>query len=172
MKNSKTVSFRVPENVISEIEKEAKSNMISTNVLINQILHDYVEFYRHRKRLLPTPEDSIKHVLEKITDSEIKELTDISFNSIRDWALVSKMRFDLGACLDAIEQYCRIGEIGFEYSTVGGSYSFVIRHELGKIFSLFISGLIEKIFWELKKVKTDSEITPTTVLIKTRSRID
>lgn len=174
MKNSKTVSFRVQDNVISEIEKEAKSKIISTNAQINQILVDYVEFYRHRHRMrmLPIPEGTVMRMLQNTNDVDIKELVEVTYDGFRDWALVSKMRFTLDSFLEVFERYCRITGISYEYDNNGGIYSLVIRHDLNRKFSLIIGGLLERIFWELKKVRTETEITPNTIMIKTRSRID
>lgn len=174
MKDSKTVSFRVPVKIISEIEKEAKSKLVSTNVLINQILLEYVEFHRHRQRMrmLPIPADVMADMLKGSSEAAIKEMVDVTYASIHDWTLVTKMRFDFGTCLEVLEQYCRIGGIGFECAINSSFYSLVIRHELDDKFSLFASQLLEKIFWDLKKMRVDSEITPSTVMIKTRSRMD
>lgn len=81
---SKTVSFRVPEDIITEIEKEAKTKLVSTNVLINQILHEYVVWYRYKQKIrtFPIPEDSLSHFLECLNESQRNEAVEIAYSSI------------------------------------------------------------------------------------------
>lgn len=173
-KKSKTVCFRVPENIITEIEKEAKINLISTNTLINQILLNYVSWHRYDKkmRMFPIPENSLFKFLENINELQIEELVDLAYNNIRDWALVTKKKFDLNACLDVLADYCRISGVSAEDDVSSGFNCFIIQHSLGRKASLFIISLVEKIFWDLKKIKVNASSTNTSVIIKLHSRID
>lgn len=174
LNKSKTVSFRVRENIIEEVEKEAKTKLISTNTLINQILLDYVSWYRYQKRMrtFPISEEVLIHFIECLDESQRNEAIEIAFNSLRDWSLISKKKFDLHSCLEALDDYCRLAGISVDDSMLSGNHSFVIRHNLSRNVSLFISELIKKIFWELKKVNLETQLTKTTVISKPLSRID
>jgi hypothetical protein len=89
---TRTVSFRVPENILTEIEREAKTKLGSTNSLINKILLQYVQWdrYEERMKMFPLPAESLQHIIEHLDDVRRGEVTDIIFNVIRDWALISK----------------------------------------------------------------------------------
>ena len=171
---SKTVSFRVPEHIITEVEKDAKTKLISTNVLINQILLDYISWHRYQKRMrtFQISEEALVYFLDSMNESQRNEATEIAFNSLRDWVLVSKKKFDLHSCLEALEDYCRLAGISVEDSLRSGDHSFVVRHNLSANASLFISEFIKKIFWEIKKVNLETQLTKTTVISKPLSRID
>ncbi len=173
-KKSRTVSFRVPDEIILEIEKEAKTMLVSTNVLINQILRDYVRWHRYKQKMrtFPIPEEAMSHFFECMNESQRNEAVEIAYNSLRDWTLVSKKKFDLHSCLESLEDYSRIAGVSVEDSTVGGNHSFIIRHGLGTNTSLFVSLLVKKIFWELKKVNMETQTTKATVISKPLSRID
>lgn len=173
-KRTKTVCFRVSEEIIKEIEKEARTNLTSTNVLINHILHNYVSWYRYDKimRMFPMPETSLTHVLENLNELQKSEAVDIAYNNIRDWTLVSKKKFDLNSCLDVLQEYCRISGISVDDNVSSGYNSFIIRHNLGRKASSFIIELVEKVFWDLKKIKVDTHSTNSTVKITLRTRID
>jgi hypothetical protein len=174
MKKSRTVSFRVPEDIITEIEKEARTNLTSTNVLINQILLQYVSWdkFEHRMKMFPVAEDLLHYILDNLDESQRKEAIEITFNAIRDWALISKKKFDIHSCLQVLEDYCRMVGISVEESTSSGTRSFVIRHNLGRKASIFIEELVEKIFWEIVKIKVDFDSTSTTVIVKLQSKFD
>ena len=171
---SKTVSFRVSEHIITQIEKDAKTKLISTNVLINQILLDYVSWHRYQKRMrtFPISEEALVYFLDALNESQRNEAIEIAFNSLRDWVLVSKKKFDLHSCLEALEDYCRLAGISVEDTLLSEGHSFVVRHNLSVNASLFISEFIKKVFWEIKKVNVETQLTKTMVISKPLSRID
>ena len=173
-KRTRTVSFRIPEHILNDIEKEAKTKLISTNSLINQILLKYSTWdkYETRMRMYPVPHDSFQHILEHLDDIRRGEAVDIIFNAIRDWTLISRKKFDLHNCLQVLEDYCRMVDVTVEEENSAGFRTYVIRHNLGNNVSSLISELVKKIFWELTKMELDTDITKTTVVAKLRSKID
>jgi hypothetical protein len=86
---TRTVSFRIPEDVINEIEKVAKTKLISTNGLINQILTQYISWdrYEDRFKMFRVPEESLQHILLHLDEVRRGEAVDIIYNIIRDWTL-------------------------------------------------------------------------------------
>lgn len=171
---TRTVSFRVPEDTIRDIEREAKIKLVSTNVLINQILSKYVTWdkYEHKMRMFAIPEEVFHNVIEGLNDTRRRETVELAYHGIRDWALLSKKKFDIHSCLQVLEDYCRIVGISVDENTSAGIRSFVIRHNLGRNLSLFISELVEKIFLDLVKIRVDSQITNSTIVITLRSKLD
>ncbi len=171
---TRTVSFRVPESTLIELEKEATTKLGSTNSLINKILLQYVQWdrYEERMKMYPLPAECLQHILEHLDDVTRCEVVDIIFNSIRDWALVSKKKFDIHSTLQVLEDYCRMVNITIEDTISDGLRSYVIRHNLGKNVSLIVSELVTKIFWEVAKIKTETQMTHTTTVVKLTSKFD
>jgi hypothetical protein len=171
---TRTVSFRVPEDIISDIEREAKIKLVSTNALINQILSKYVTWdkYEHKMRMFAIPEEILQNVIDGLDDTHRRETVELAYHSIRDWALLSKKKFDIHSCLQVLEDYCRIVGISVDENISSGIRSFCIRHNLGRNLSLFIGELVEKIFLDLVKIRVDSQITNSTIVITLRSKLD
>lgn len=168
MKKTKTVSFRINENIILELEREARNKASTTNYLINQVLHNYIiwERYREKTRMCPVPEDNIKHFLEKCPDSERSIAIGMIYNSIKEFSFHSYKKFDLKTCLDTLEAYCTICGFSTDTMNVGGTVAFLIRHSLGQNFSTFAQELIEKIFYEITGLEIDIRVTDNTILIR------
>lgn len=173
-KKTCTVSFRLPEYIINDIEKEAKVKLISTNRLINQILLQYSTWdkYEERMNMYPVPKESLEHILLNLDELRRGEAVNIIYNSIRDWTLISKKKFDIHACLQVLEDYCRMVGISVEENVSSGIRSFVIRHNLGRNVSCLVSELVTKVFWETAKIKVDTNMTNTTVVAKLNSGFD
>lgn len=171
---TRTVSFRVPENIINDIEKEAKVKLVSTNVLINQILSQYVTWdkYEQRMRMFPVAQDILHYILNGLDELERKNAIETTYNCIRDWALLSRKKFDLHTCLEVLEDYCRIVGISVEENVSEGFRSYIIRHNMGTKVSTFIEELATKIFWDIVKIKVNVHSTNSTVIIKLLSRLD
>ena len=171
---TRTVSFRVPEHILSNIEKEAKTQLVSTNSLINKILLQYVQWdkYEERMNMYPLPAESLQHILVNLDEIKRGEAVDIIYNSIRDWALIAKKKFDIHSVLEVLEDYCRMVNISVEDSVSSGFHSFIIRHNLGRNVSLLISELIRKIFWETVKIKVDTEITNSTTVARLTTKFE
>ena len=172
---TRTVSFRIPENILQDIEKDAKTRLSSTNSLINQILLQYTKWdkYEHGMKMFRIPEDGLQYVLANLDEIKRGEAADIIFNSIRDWTLISKKKFDIHTCLETLEDYCRMANIGVEdVISKEGTHSFIIRHNLGRNVSLLVKEIVEKIFWDLVKIRIDSQLTDTTVIAKLCSKFE
>ncbi len=171
---TRTVSFRVPEHILADIEKEAKTQLVSTNSLINKILLQYVQWdkYENRMKMFPVPGESLQHILEHLDEIKRKEAVDIIYDSIRDWTLISKKKFDIHSVLEVLEDYCRMVDISIEDTVSSGYRSYVIRHNLGRDVSLLICDLVKKIFYDSLKIKVDTNMTNTTVVAKLTSKFD
>lgn len=170
---TRTISFRIPEVLFSEIAKDAKTCMVSPNVLVNQILLDYISWHRYQRRvkMYAVDDQSIIHVLECLNESQRKQIINSVYDSIRDFTLISKKKFDINSCLTVLATYCRIYGISVEENIIQGIRSFTIRHDMGKEFSLSIKEFIEKIFWDLVKIKVDFELTKTCVMATLQSKL-
>ena len=169
-KKSRTVSIRVPEEIISEIEKDAETRLISTNMLINQILHRYTSWGKHREKMkmFPISSEVIKSVLNDTPESKLSQLADMVFNSIREFALITKHKFSLETSLYIIKTYCTMFWISYDESSPSSSaLEILIHHNLEKNASIIIEKVFEKIFWDLKKIRPDITITERSVMITT-----
>lgn len=157
-----------------DIEKEAKRMMISTNVLINQILQQYAKWdkFEHRMRMFPIPEESLFYILDNLDEKQQNEAICLTFNSIRDWALLTRKKFDIHSCLEVLEDYCKMVDITIEENISSDTRSYVIRHNMDNNMSPFIEKLVKKIFWELAKINVDCQSTKTTVVVNLLSRFD
>lgn len=62
--NEKTqsITFRLPKRILEQIELEAKQNNVSENVLVKQILTNYVDWFRLSKGtgMIPITKESLQ----------------------------------------------------------------------------------------------------------------
>lgn len=88
---TKSVTFRLPKRILEQVELEAEQNNVSENVLVKQILTNYVDWFRLSKGIgmMPITKESIRRMSEHLDAASITGIVvDISsmienFSTIR-----------------------------------------------------------------------------------------
>ena len=178
---SKSTTFRLDSFVLGELQREANQNETSLNVLVNQILKEYIEWGKYERKLglIPVPKillSSLIHETMLLAESNgipiktyreklIKYAAEIAFSNIKDCVIVMKKKFDFWSVLSVLEEYMKISGIKADHKIeAGGKHVFIIQHELGENWSLFTKELLSLIFENLAKVRIESSITPNTTI--------
>ena len=141
--NGKSVNFscRLGVETFSILEKEAKSNGISINSLINSVLNKYVSLERHSKdiKLISLTQRAIKKIFDNMSEKDIKELS-VEVGGIVHRELVflkyGQMTFDNLMKIIEINS-SRFGSINHTFDD--HLHKFCIHHGAGINFSKFIS---------------------------------
>lgn len=179
---TKSMTFRLDQNVLDELQREANHNEISLNVLVNQILRRYKEWGRYEIKtgMMPVPKvmlsnlinNAIDHArkaglkedeITKYRDDMVKEAAKIAFNVMKDSVLLMKQSYNFWTVLNVLQEYMKVSGINSDHRIeAGGKHVFVIQHELGENWSLFTKELMSLIFENLAKVKSDITTTHNT----------
>ncbi|WP_415281107.1 hypothetical protein [Candidatus Nitrososphaera sp. FF02] len=179
---TKSITFRLDQSVLDELQREANHNEISLNVLVNQILRRYKEWGRYEVKtgLMPVPKvmlsslinNAIDHArkaglkedeIARYRDDLVKEAAKIAFNVMKDSVLLMKQSYNFWTVLNVLQEYMKVSGINSDHRIeAGGKHVFVIQHELGENWSLFTKELMSLIFENLAKVKPDITTTNNT----------
>ena len=181
-KKTRSVTFRLDSSVIDELQREADQREVSLNVLVNQALKRYADWDRYESRIgmMPVPKVMLSSLIEKaitiaknsgIKDIEpyrdeiVKSAAQIAFGIMKDSVLFMKKQYNLWVVLSVLEEYMKVSGINSDHKIEGGrKHVFIIQHELGENWSLFIKELLKLIFENLAKVKVDASVTPNTTV--------
>ena len=180
-RKSRSITFRVDTQVIEELQKEADNNEFSLNILVNQVLKRYVDWYRYEKKLgmVPVPtivlcdliDETMKIAAEMgVMDIDIhrnkmiKKAAETSLSVIRDSVLYMKKEYNLWTVLDVLQEYMKVSGFTSDHKIEPNrKHVFIIHHELGENWSLFAKELLTLIFGELAQVRTEINMTSKTV---------
>ena len=180
-KKSRSITFRLDETVIDELQREAGLKEFSLNVLINQILRRYVEWDRYEAKLgmMPVPKIMLSTLIDKTIqlasdaglasiesyrDKVVKNAAEIAFNLMKDSVLFMKKRYNLWTLLAVLQEYMKVSGITSDHTIeTGRKHVFLIQHDLGDNWSLFAKELLSLIFERLAQVKADISTTPNLV---------
>lgn len=165
--STRSISYRLPEHIIEELETQAQQKEISQNVLVKQILEKYVEWDRFSTTIgiIPVPKEIIKILGEKMDRTAINEMIQEMTPVIKDWVTFQKGGYDLKKIIELMEDYMRHSGMTSEHRIEGDIHHFVIQHNLGINWSLFTELLLKQVFHEfLPNLVMKTRTTTNTII--------
>ncbi|MDH2906896.1 MAG: hypothetical protein PXX83_02235 [Candidatus Nitrosotalea sp.] len=164
---TRSISYRLPEYIVNELETEAMQKEVSQNVLVKQILEKYVRWDRFADKIgiIPVPKEILKILGDEMKGDEINKIIDIMIPMIKDWVMFMKGNYDLKRAIEALEDYMRASGMISDHRTEGGTHHFIIQHNLGIKWSLFTEQLLKQIFHQfLPGLAMQCKTTPNTTI--------
>ena len=163
---TRSITYRLPEKLVNELETEATMKSISQNVLVKQILEKYVQWDRFSNKIgmIPVPKAIVESLGSELDGRDIDEIITLIFPMIKDTVLFIKGGYDLKRCIETLEDYMRASGMNSDHRIEGDTHIFLIQHELGTKWSVFTEQMLTQVFRsflpdkELKFQTTDSTV--------------
>lgn len=150
--NAKTlqpITFRVDNELLEIIRKEADNEKISLNNVINRILQRNIEWYLYEPKvgLMPTPKLFLEKLFEKRSKDEIIKLaSEIGKDAILDMYLFMNKKFNWLLFLRWFEIRMKNSPIKIDHTITSNSrHMFVMKHHMGENWSLYHKTIFELI---------------------------
>jgi hypothetical protein len=145
---TRSITYRLPEKLINELETEASQKNTSQNVLVKQILERYVEWDRFSTKIgmIPVPKSILKSLGDELDGQDIDEIITLIFPMIKDTVLFIKGGYDLKRCIETLEDYMKASGMSSDHRVDGNVHSFLIQHDLGIKWSVFTEQLLSQVF--------------------------
>lgn len=166
---TRSITYRLPEKLINELDGEAKQKKISQNVLVKQILERYIQWdrYAHKIGMIPVPKEIVETLGEDLDGKDIDEIINVVFPMIKDTVMFIKGGYDLERCIETLEDYMRVSGMNSDHRVEGNLHSFIIQHELGMKWSVFTEQLLTQLFRNFASDKDlKFQTTDSTVILK------
>lgn len=166
---TRSITYRLPEKLINELDAEAKQRKISQNVLVKQILERYVQWDRYSEKIgmVPVPKEIIESLGADLDGRDIDEIINVVFPMIKNNVMFIKGGYDLERCIETLEDYMRASGMKSDHRVDGDLHTFIIQHDLGMKWSVFTEQLLTQIF---RYFATDKDLkfqtTDSTVVLK------
>lgn len=164
---TRSISFRLPEELIEEIQTEARNNDVSPNVLVHRILERYTRWDSSAAKAgyIPVTKGLVFELLSRISEKEIVEIANlVEKKEFTDIALLLRNKFDIESVLDIIEMRAKVSGFPYRYTVKGTIHSFVIQHDINEKWSLYLASRYKSAFEELGLTSVKFKTTVNTVL--------
>ncbi len=166
-KKTSTITFRLDENTIQRLRHESNNKQVSTNTLVNQALKQFLDWGIHESTIgfVIINKQVFVHVFGKLSQSEIIDIaTRLGKDEVKNIALFMKGSIDIKSFLSWFE--IRMTNSSVQVSHIhedDGFHKYVMKHELGKNWSLYHKTILELIFEEVFDKKINVKIDRTMI---------
>ena len=154
---TETTTFRFDSETMKSLREEAKQKDISTNTLLNQIVKVHLKWHINAsnagfiavRRLL------ITSLISHLSEQEIISVAEnVAKNTNKDTILLLENEYTMKSALDFIENWIKIS--GYKYkhheiNDVQNKHMYVIQHDMGIKWSIYLTNLYQFLFDDVKK---------------------
>ena len=168
---TRSITYRLSEKLVNELDGEAKQKKISQNVLVKQILETYIQWGRYSEKIgmIPVPKEILETLGEDLDGRDIDEIINVVFPMIKNTVMFIKGGYDLERCIETLEDYMRASGMNSDHRVEGDLHSFILQHELGMKWSVFTEQLLTQVFRNFAADKDlQFQTTDSTVILKVR----
>jgi len=168
VKGSDVISLRINHDLAEALKEEARIDRVSLNVLANNILHNYVKWEKDAKQagFIPVTKDLLTALLQRIDDKEIIEIVNQTKNIIKAQIIFMEKRYDLWAALQWLETRCKASGFSEKRFYQNDRLTYIIQHDLGWKWSLYVKTLIESVLEDLVKERVDFDVSTSMVIFR------
>ena len=147
---TRSITYRLPDNLVSELETEAMEKNISQNVLVKQILEKFVQWDRYAAKIgmIPVPKNILDKLGKEMSGTDIENILKVMLPLIKESVLFMKGKYDLKRCIETLEDYMKASGMNSDHRIEGEEHHFIVQHELGIKWSLLTERLFKEIFNE------------------------
>jgi hypothetical protein len=150
------------------MQNEANSKQVSLNTLANQIFREYVEWYASvpKAGYVTIRRSLLVEMLNEMTEEKILEYAKVTAKDSRDINLLLAGEYTLTSVLKVIEHKIRISGYKYRRELKGDTQTFIIQHDLGRKWSLYLGALFKAEFEEVGNRDTEFEISENSLVFR------
>lgn len=136
---TQSTTFRLPKRILEQIELEAKQNNVSKNVLVKQILTNYVDWFRLSKGtgMIPITKESFQKLSEHLDGTSINSIVENIASMIKTFSIIRYGKYDLSTIPDSLSLYIQMSNSQMIHLKEKNNHRFLINHNLGMNGRLF-----------------------------------
>jgi hypothetical protein len=156
-KKTVTITFRFDVDLINKLQREAKNHQVNTNTLATQALRRFLEWdiFQSRIGLVSLNKSVFTKIFDNLSEKKVIEIALIGKDEMRDIAMFMKGETDILSFMSWFEMQMVNSSVQVSHMSDDGTHTFVMKHDLGKNWSLYNKTILEQIFQDIFKQKID-----------------
>jgi hypothetical protein len=173
-KKTESITFRLESEILDSLRQEAKRKDVSVNTLVSQITRQHTSWHSMAAQagFISVRKPLITKLLEGRDDEQIRLLARyVAESSNKDFILMLRRKYNIHSALDVIDTWVRISGYSYTHNIEDLDYSirshrFVIHHDTGRKWSLYLAELYKNLFEEFEVRNAQFELTDTTLVFE------
>ena len=167
-KKTSTITFRLDDDTIHRLRDLSKVQEVSTNTLVNQALKRFIDWdvYLPRSGFVILSKPVLKKLFDGMDETSVVEVAStIGKEGIEDIALFMRGKVELISFISWYEILMINSSVQISHLVDNGFHNMVLKHDLGRKWSLYQKTILELIFKELFQKKIELEFDKNTVRV-------
>ncbi len=157
---SESITFRLDSSILNKLHHETKQKDISVNTLVSHIIRRHIDWHSNAAKagFVTVRRGLLSNLINRLPEKEISSIAEyIAKNETKDFVLLLRNEYNIESALDVIETWIKISGYPYRHEVNYTRHSYVIQHDMGKNWSLYMAELYRFLFKEfgLKKVEFD-----------------
>lgn len=174
VKESESITFRIPSDLLELLRNEAQEDNISLNTLVNQVIIGHEKWHKYSKKagFITIPKDFQKLLMSKVTNDEIIQITQQKSKYCKDVVSMLRTSYSLDSFLDVMETWFKISNFPYRKDMSENKLRLTVQHNMGEKWSVFLSSLIQINLEKLIDEKSIIEMTDETIIIEIPNKLN
>lgn len=143
-KVTESVTLRFDTCTLERLRKEANDKQISLNTLMNQIIIQHLDWHAHASKagFIAIRKGTILKMLEKIPEQDVVGIAEfVAKKESKGSIMMLRNEYSVISALEVLETWIKIAGYSYRHEAEDSEHSFVIYHDMGKKWSLYLREL-------------------------------
>ncbi len=164
--HSESITFRLNDFILSKLHREAEQRDISVNTLVSHIIKEYMDWHSNSAKagFVTVRKGLLSNLINRLPEKEISSISEyIAKKETKDFVLLLRNEYNIVSALDVIETWIKISGYPYRHEVNHTRHSYVIQHDMGKNWSLYISELYRFLFEEFGLKRVEFDLNPNSL---------
>ena len=145
-KKTAVTTFRLPQDALESLQKEAAEQKTSVNTLVNQILAKHMEWdtFAHKYGFVSIPQEFYSRIMSATDEVLLSKVAVEAGKQLREYLLFSFGRATPATLMEALGfagKYAGLGNL--ELKCVGPRCHLAVHHGLGRKHSIYLKTMLD-----------------------------
>lgn len=157
---SESITLRLDSIILNKLQREAEQKDTSVNALVSHVVRRHIDWHSNAAKagFVTVRRGLLINLINRLPDKEISSIAEyIAKKETKDFVLLLRNEYNIESALDVIETWIKISGHPYRHEVNYTRHSYVIQHDMGRNWSLYMAEQYRFLFeeFELKKVEFD-----------------
>lgn len=146
------IYLKLDADVRQTIERRAEMEETTAAAIVEGLVHHHIQWDQFMKEVgfVSISKAFIRSVLEEMRDDQIRKIAVTTCKAaFKDAVIYLQGQFTTDGFVKAFETWTTGQRLPFKHKTVGKVHSFIVQHDLGRKWSIYMSTLLTGVLSEL-----------------------
>ena len=163
---SESITFRLDSDILNKLHHEADQKDISVNTLVSHIIRRHIDWHSNAAKagFVTVRRGLLINLINRLSEKEISSIAEyIAKNETKDFVLLLRNKYNIESSLDVIETWIKISGYPYRHEVKYTQHTYVIQHDLGKNWSLYMAEQYGFLFEEFGLQRVEFDINHNTL---------